>query len=272
MNNTENFQSYFDANKNAWNKRTTVHKESDFYNVASFINGTTSLNKTELDELGSVKGKSLLHLQCHFGLDTLSWAREGAVVTGVDLSDEAIAYAKKLSAQANITAEFITCNIYDLKQHLNKEYDIVFTSYGVIGWLPDLNKWASIISHFLKPGGTFYIAEFHPVVWMLDDNLEYIKYAYHNAETIIEHKTGTYANRESEIEYDEYSWNHSLSEVINSLLNNGLQIEFFNEYPFSHYNCFNNLQQDSNGYWYPKKLAHKIPMMYSIKAIKTKIQ
>jgi 2-polyprenyl-3-methyl-5-hydroxy-6-metoxy-1,4-benzoquinol methylase len=144
----EQLNQIFEANKEAWNKRTGVHKDSAFYDVASFKTGKSTLNKIDVEEVGDVKGKSLLHLQCHFGMDTLSWAREGAVVTGMDLSDEAIEYAKQLSNELNIPAEFICCNVYDLKDHLDKKFDIVFTSYGVIGWLPDLDKWAEIISHF----------------------------------------------------------------------------------------------------------------------------
>lgn len=258
----------FNANKNAWNKRTGVHKDSLFYDVASFKAGKSTLNANELDELGDVKGKSLLHLQCHFGMDSLSWAREGALVTGVDLSDEAIKYAEQLSTETGIRAEFVCCNVYDLKEHLNKQYDIVFTSYGVIGWLPDLEKWASIIAHFLKPGGTFYMVEFHPVIWMFDDDFKYIKYPYHNADIIIESKTGTYAEPGSAIEYNEYSWNHSLSEVINALIKNGMHIQGLNEYPFSYYNCFNNAEQGKDGHWRIKGLEDKIPMMYAVKAKK----
>jgi 2-polyprenyl-3-methyl-5-hydroxy-6-metoxy-1,4-benzoquinol methylase len=258
----------FEANKQAWNKRTGVHKGSAFYDVASIKVGKTSLNKIELKEVGDVKGKSLLHLQCHFGLDTLSWAREGALVTGIDLSDNAIEYAQQLSGELKIPAEFICCNVYDLEEHLNRQFDVVFTSYGVIGWLPDLDKWAAIISHFLKPGGTFYIAEFHPVVWMLDENFEKIKYYYHNQEMIAEVTQGTYTDPYANIQYEEFSWNHSLSEVMNSLIKHGLQIQLFNEFPYSTYNCFNNLEQGADGYWRVKGLEDKIPMMYSIKAIK----
>lgn len=265
---TEQLNQIFDENKDAWNKRTAVHKDSAFYDVASFKAGKSSLNKIDLEEVGEVKGKSILHLQCHFGMDTLSWAREGAVVTGMDLSDEAINYAQRLSEELKIPAEFVCCNLYDLKEHLDKEFDIIFTSYGVIGWLPDLDKWASIISHFLKPGGTFHLIEFHPVVWMFDDEFKEIKYAYHNAEIISEQSSGTYTDREAAIQYSEHSWNHSLGEVINALVKHGLRIDHLNEFPYSYYNCFNNVVQGEDGYWRVRGLGNKIPMMYSIKAAK----
>ncbi len=264
--NDETLQEYFEANRQGWNKKTAVHKDSIFYNVQDFKKGKSALNTIELEALGDVRNKSMLHLQCHFGLDTLSWAREGATVTGVDLSDTAIDTAKSLSDELNIPADFICCNVYDLPAHLNKQFDIVFTSYGVVGWLPDLNKWAAIIARLLKPGGVFYMVEFHPVVWMMDEDFEHIKYYYHNEQVIVEECNGTYADRYAAIEYKEYSWNHSLSEVINALIKHGLQINHLNEYPYSCYNCFNKTVQGSDGFYRIKGLENKIPMMYSIKA------
>ncbi len=262
------YKAFFEANKMGWNLRTGVHKDSDFYNVKSFKEGKTSLNPIELDELGDVKGQTLLHLQCHFGLDTLSWAREGAIVTGIDFSDEAIGYARELAAETKLPADFICSNVYDLEFALTGRFDIVFTSYGVVGWLPDLDKWAGIISHFLKPGGVFYMVEFHPVAWMMDEQFEKIKYHYHNAGIIAETSSGTYTDRSAPIEYREYSWNHSLSEVINALIGHGLQIESLNEFPFSCYNCFSNLEQGTDGFWSVKGMDRKMPMMYSLRAIK----
>lgn len=265
----ENYQNYFEDNKQAWNKRTAVHKDSAFYNLASFKKGQSALNKTELEELGDVKGKSLLHLQCHFGMDTLSWAREGAHCTGVDLSDEAIDLATKINSELNLDAEFICSNVYDLKNHLDKKFDIVFTSYGTIGWLPDLDAWANIVAHFLKPGGTFYMIDFHPTLWMMDDNLEKIKYNYFNTEVITEEISGTYTDREAPIKSIEHGWNHPFAEIITALLKQGLQIQLFHEFPYSHYNCFKSLEQGEDGNWYIKGMDKKMPMMYSIKAIKT---
>jgi 2-polyprenyl-3-methyl-5-hydroxy-6-metoxy-1,4-benzoquinol methylase len=264
----EQYQQFFEANRKLWNQRTMVHKDSSFYDLPSFLNGKSSLNKIELEELGDVKDKKVLHLQCHFGMDTLSLARMGAKVTGVDLSDTAISEARKLNEQLNLDAEFICCNVYDLKEHLHKQFDIVFTSYGVIGWLPDLKKWAEIISHFTKSNGFFYIAEFHPVVWMLDENFERVKYYYHNHELIEIDSEGTYTDRSADVKGKEYSWNHSISEVLNALISHGLQFSFFNEYSYSPYPCFNNILQGPDGNWRVKGLEDKIPMVYSLKANK----
>ena len=261
-------EKYIEVNKSLWNGKTEIHVKSDFYDVESFKKGKSSLNYLELDALGDVKGKSLLHLQCHFGLDSLSWARLGAKVTGVDLSDKAIDTAGALNNELGLDAEFICSDIYELKDVLNKKYDIVFTSYGVIGWLPDLDKWAKIISHFLNPGGIFYMAEFHPVVWMFDEDISRIQYSYFNDEAIIEEIKGTYANRDADFKHNSYGWNHSLSEVVTSLIKNDLKITEFNEYPFSFYNCFKPeaLSKDQNGYWRFKEYGGKIPIMFSIKA------
>jgi 2-polyprenyl-3-methyl-5-hydroxy-6-metoxy-1,4-benzoquinol methylase len=260
------YDIYFEENKRVWNQRTAVHKDSSFYDITSFLKGKTSLNEIELRELGDVKGKKILHLQCHFGMDSLSLARMGADVTGIDLSDAAINEAKKLNDQLSLNAKFICCNVYDLKEHLHEQFDIVFTSYGVIGWLPDLGKWAELISYYLKPGGFFYMAEFHPVVWMMDENFKGVKYYYHNQELIVSEMQGTYTDRSADIKGKEYSWNHSISEVLNALLANKLELEFFNEYSYSPYACFNNLVQGADGMWRVKGLEDKIPMVYSLKA------
>ena len=264
----DNYQSYFEENKQSWNKRTDVHKDSVFYNLASFKQGKSSLNKIELEALGNVQGKSLLHLQCHFGMDTMSWAREGANCVGVDISDESIRLATEINDELNLNTEFVCCNVYDLKQHLDTKFDIVFTSYGTIGWLPNLDGWAEIISFFLKPGGIFYIADFHPVLWMLDDNLEKIKYSYFNVGVITEEISGSYSDRNAPIQSIEHGWNYSFSEIISALLKHNLQIVQFNEFTYSPYNCFNNLEQGFDGMWRIKGINEKIPVMYSIKAVK----
>ncbi|MBL7798460.1 MAG: class I SAM-dependent methyltransferase [Saprospiraceae bacterium] len=259
---------FIEANRHAWDIRLEAHKNSDFYDVEGWKNGKTSLTDIELHELGDVSGKKLLHLQCHFGQDTLSWARLGAKVTGCDFSTESIAYARQLAHEAGLKARFVCCNVYDLPQHLKGKYDIVFTSFGVIGWLPDLEPWAAVIAHFLKKGGVFYLAEFHPVVWMLDDKMEFIKYAYHNDGVIESEMTGTYADRYADLKYKEYGWNHSLGEVLNALLRHGLQLEFFNEYPYSPFDCFDKTVRGADGNYRIQGLEGKIPMVYSLRAVK----
>jgi 2-polyprenyl-3-methyl-5-hydroxy-6-metoxy-1,4-benzoquinol methylase len=170
-----NYQELFDANKPLWNQRTAIHKDSEFYDLAGFRAGANVLTPIELNEIGDVKGKSLLHLQCHFGMDTLNFSRLGAKCTGIDLSDDAIKLAQQINDELKLDAKFVCCNVYDTSEYVKEQFDIVFTSYGVIGWLPDLDKWAKMIAEKLKPDGFFYMAEFHPVVWMFDEEFTHIE-------------------------------------------------------------------------------------------------
>lgn len=265
----ENKNQYFEVNKQLWNQRTAVHKDSAFYDLAGFKAGVNVLTQIELNEIGEVKGKSLLHLQCHFGMDTLSFSRMGAKCTGIDLSDEAIKLAKEINEELKLDVKFVCCNVYDTSAFVNEHFDIVFTSYGVIGWLPDLVSWSKMIAERLKPGGFFYMAEFHPVVWMFDDDFTHIAYAYENQEVIITENQGTYTDRGADIKGREYSWNHSISEVLNALINAGLKIHFFNEHMYSPYPCFRNMVETNPGKWHIKGMEGKIPMVYSLKAVKS---
>ncbi len=146
----------FEANLKLWNELVDVHVKSKFYGLDDFKAGKSSLLPTEVEELGDVNGKTLLHLQCHFGMDSLSWARKGAIVTGIDFSDNAILKARELSKEIGVPATFIQSNIYDIPEIIKGKFDIVFTSYGTIYWLDDLMGWAKVIHHCLKSGGMFY--------------------------------------------------------------------------------------------------------------------
>ncbi|KQT17387.1 methyltransferase type 12 [Chryseobacterium sp. Leaf404] len=261
-------ENYLDINKNSWNAMVEPHLKSDFYFVDEFLKGRNSLNSIELDLLGDIKRKSILHLQCHFGQDSISLSRMGAKVTGVDLSDKAIYAAKDLAKQCGTETKFICTDVYNLPNVLNEKFDIVFTSYGTIGWLPDLKKWAEVISHFLKPEGEFVMAEFHPVVWMYDDDFERVAYNYFNEKPIIETTEGTYADKSAEIVQDYVSWNHPLSDVLQSLIDKNLIVENFREFDWSPYSCFRLVEEFEKGKWRITKFGNKIPMVYAIKAKK----
>jgi len=262
--------NYIEINRQSWNNRTETHLKSEFYDMDGFLKGKSSLNSIELNLLGDVKGKSILHLQCHFGQDTISLSRLGAEVTGIDLSDKAIKSAKQIAQDTNSKTNFICCDIYDLPKYLEQQFDIVFTSYGTIGWLPDLDKWANIVSQYLKPDGRFVFVEFHPVVWMFDDNFEKIGYNYFNSGAIIETETGTYADKTVDISQECVMWNHGLSEVINNLIKNGLEILSLDEFDYSPYNCFNKTTEIEPQKYRIEHLDNKIPMVYSIVALKKK--
>jgi SAM-dependent methyltransferase len=261
-------EDYLKINQQSWNNKVPVHVASEFYDVKGFLQGKSSLNSIELELLGDVKNRRVLHLQCHFGLDSLSLSRLGAQVTGVDLSDKAIDKANQLAKEINSNAQFICCDIYDLPNYLNREFDIVFTSYGTIGWLPDLNKWAQIVNHFLKPGGTFVFVEFHPVVWMFDEDFKHIKYNYFNTGPIRETEAGTYAQKDAKIKQKSISWNHSMSSVISNLITNNIHITHLQEYDYSPYNCFNKTIEIAPKKYRIKHLSNYIPMVYSVVGIK----
>lgn len=261
-------KNYIEMNRQSWNGRTGIHLKSAFYDLEGFKNGKSSLNEIELNLLGDVRGKSILHLQCHFGQDTISLSRLGAEVTGADISDKAIEVAKQIAKDTNSTAAFICCDIYDLPNHLEKQFDIVFTSYGVVGWLPDLDKWAKVISGFLKPSGQLVFVEFHPVVWMFDNNFEQVDYSYFNSGAIVETESGTYADKTADIVHESATWNHSISEVVNSLIKNGLEINLLDEFDYLPYNCFNKTVEAEPGKYRIENLGNKIPMLYSISARK----
>ena len=169
-------------------------------------------------------------------------------------------------------AKFICCNIYDLPGYLDAQFDIVFTTYGTISWLPDLHKWAGIISRYLKPGGRFVFVEFHPVVWMFDDDFDKPGYSYFNSGALVETETGTYADKASPVIHDFVNWNHSISEILNSLISRGLEINSFNEFDYLPYNCFKHTIEIEPGKYRIKHLDNKIPMLFSILATKKMVQ
>jgi SAM-dependent methyltransferase len=264
---------YVAANRAYWDYLVDLHLKSDSYAVAQFKAGGCTLDQIELAEVGEVRGKSLLHLQCHFGQDTLSWARRGASVWGADFSQPAITAARSLAAELKLEAEFICCEFSALPDLLNRQFDIVFTSAGVLPWLPDLRAWAKVAAHFVKPGGFFYIREFHPSGYTFLDDDETaaeprLHYPYFEREfPLAEEAYGSYAIAD-ETRFIIYEWPHSLSEVINSLIDAGLQLEFLHEFPFSTYNSHPFLRQSEDGRWRYPALPDGIPLMFSLKATK----
>ncbi len=264
-------QDYRRTNLARWNELVALHVQSRFYDVDGFRAGKCSLRPIETEELGDVAGKSLLHLQCHFGLDTLSWARRGARVTGVDFSDLAIAQARALAAETGVRGEFICADVYDLPHVLSGAFDIVFTSYGAICWLPDLCRWAEIAAGFLKPGGTYYMVELHPAADMLDvgpDGTPRVAYPYFGGPGPLRWEApGSYADRTAAVRNTvSYSWSHGLGETVTALAGAGLTIEFLHEFPFCVCGVLPGMEPGPDGWWRLPGQADKIPFLYSLRA------
>lgn len=262
------------ANQALWDEKTEIHKDTPFYDLPGFIAGKNALQSIELEEMGDVKGKSLLHLQCHFGMDTLSWARLGAKVTGVDFSPKAIELAKSISAEIDVPGRFIQSEVYTLPDVLDEQFDIVFTSYGVLVWLGDLVRWGQVIEHFLKPGGTFYIAEMHPFAMTLDNEtedpvLQFMYPYFHSAEPMKFETAGTYADPDADVIVPfQFEWSHSMGDIINALTSAGLQIEYLHEFPFCAYQMLPFMEKREDGWWHLPEGMPELPLMFSIKASK----
>ena len=208
------------------------------------------------------------NLKCLDQNDTVSWSRLGAKCVGVDISDEGIKLAKELNTQLKLDADFVCCNVLDTSKYVKSTFDIVFTSYGVIGWLPDLKPWGQIIAERLNVGGTFFIAEFHPIVWMFDylEKPPTFKYRYHQDDVIYEEYEGTYADENSKMISKEYGWNHGLGEVVTALTDAGLHIDYLKEHNESPYNVIPDLIETKPGRYIEKDT--KYPLIFTLKATK----
>ncbi|MDQ4094863.1 MAG: class I SAM-dependent methyltransferase [Actinomycetota bacterium] len=262
------------GNKALWEEWTAINYESDFYRVEDFKDPNDNrLRDYEIAHVGDVKDKHLLHLQCHFGLDTLSWARLGARVTGVDFSAESITRARSLARDVGLDATFVESNVYDLPQNLDGTFDIVYTSRGVLGWLPDLDRWAAVISHFLRPGGIFYIAEEHPFAWPFENedttDLK-VSHPYFARKDPVPWPTrGSYADESAHVEQPfEYVWPHPISEIINSLIRNGLRIDFMEEYPFLEWPASFLVEDDDGRFVLRPEQKGEIPLLFALRAAK----
>ncbi len=258
-----------DSNRDLWDRLAAVHRDSDFYDVPGFREGKTSLKPIELAELGNVGGKSLLHLQCHFGLDTLSWARAGASVTGIDISPVAISTAKELAAELKIPARFECCEVFAVPECISETFDIVFTSYGALCWLDDIDRWARIAAEHLRPGGILYLVEFHPIAHaMADDGTPFGYDYFHKAAPDKFEDTGTYADRDADVDNTAFEWNHTLGDVVSAVCNAGLRVEFLHEFPFSAYDCFDYTQPVGPDDHRARVGNVDMPLMYSLRAHK----
>jgi SAM-dependent methyltransferase len=269
-------EEWLRANLARWNELTQVHAASDFYDVEGFRHGRETLTSIEADELGPDVGEGtrLLHLQCHFGLDTLSWARRGATVTGVDFSEEAVALARQLADDVGLQsrARFLCSDVYRLPEALDERFDVVFTSWGVLTWLGDLRRWAQVAARFVRPGGIFYIAEFHPFAFILDDGEHSselrLSYPYfQGAEPMRFDEPGSYADPGAPTRHSvTYEWNHTLGGIVTSLIEAGLEVEWLHEFPHTQGLTFPFLEKGEDGWLRVRGHEEDYPLSFSLKA------
>ena len=271
--NPEAGESDYAGNRQAWDTLAEMHFKSDYYDVKGFLEGGNTLRAIERAALGDVTGKRLLHLQCHFGMDTLSWARLGARVTGVDFSPAAIELAERLAREVGIEARFVCSNVEDLPERLTGLFDVVFTSYGVLCWLKDLRKWARVVSHFLEAGGRFLLVEGHPTLHMFGDDKTVTDWKlahpyFESAGPMRMMCEGSYATGYvAHMELVE--WPHSMSEIVTSLIEAGLTIRSLREFPYCFYQASPLLEERKDGNWWPQDREVEVPMILMIEAVKS---
>jgi SAM-dependent methyltransferase len=262
------------ANRSLWDAWTAIHADGDFYDLEGFKAGGVRIRPYEIEMIGDVTGKSLLHLQCHFGIDTLSWARLGALVTGADLSPAAIELARSLADELGFPdASFVQSNLYDLPDVLDGRFDVVYTSRGALNWLPDIRAWAAVVAHFLAPGGTFFITEAHPIMNVFENEgvapgeLRLTYPYWEHAEPLTFEVKGSYADPGADVrDQVEHSWDHALGEIVSALIDAGLVITALVEHPFLDWKV-DFLVEDGEGKWrLPPGTAGELPLMFSLTA------
>ena len=266
----------FAANEAHWDERVATHLESAFYDVDAFLGGRCPLKPADLALMGDVQGKRLVHLQCHFGMDTLGWARRGALVTGLDFSAEGVRTAERLAMRAGLPARFVRANVYDAVAALGETYDVVFTGVGALCWLPDIRPWAEVVSALLEPGGILVLREVHPVLYTIDekrtDDLLVMRYPYfESGAAFVEDDPGSYADRDATFEANRsYCWNHGLAETVQALLDAGLVLERLEE----HVECDwlplpnHGMVRGDHAMWHLPGKEADLPMMYALRARK----
>ena len=257
----------FAVNRAFWDERVPIHVGSDFYDLAGFRAGGAALHDFELEQVGPVDGLDLVHLQCHFGMAALDWARRGARVTGLDFSEPAIAAARALAAEIGIEARFVAADVYDAPAALGAGYDVVHTGLGALSWLPDLDRWAAVVRALLRPGGFLHLSEFHPIGEIMADDALVPRFPYFGEERLTWDEPGTYADRSAATAANRtYEWIHPLGRVVQALLDQGLRLETLVEHPHVVYERFPFLVPDEAGdLRFPEGMAG-VPLMYSLRA------
>jgi len=275
----EDHREYVEENRERWEELAAVHPDTDAYDVESFLAGESTLDPVEPDEVGPVEGRTLLHLQCHFGLDTLSWARRGARVTGVDFAETAVEEARSLAAETGLDdrARFVRSDVYDLPPagelsppdaDTGGGFDVVYTSFGVLYWLPDLAGWAAAVADCLAPGGRFYLAEHHPFTGVFDEDSspDALRVAYPYFEgRITTDDDYSYAGASNLEHTRAHGWAHSMGEILTALTGAGLRVESVEEYPWSTFAPIDAMEEDENGRYY-LDTDEDLPFVFTLRA------
>ena len=265
---------FMDTNRARWDELAAINRDSAMYDVDSFRRGTRDLHPLELAEMGSVDGLDLLHLQCHFGLDTLVLARKGARVTGLDFSTEAIATARRLADEAGIDARFVEGDLYDAPKLIDGRFDMVFVTWGTICWLPDILAWARIVADFLRPGGRFYFADAHPYIQTFDDTDPdgpmRVRFPYfHKPEPLLFEQVSAYADPHARtVNTRTFEWIHGVGEVVTALIDAGLRLDFLHEHAEIVWQAFPYLVQGEDGQYRIPADRPQVPLSYSLQASK----
>ena len=263
------------SNRDLWNAWTPHHVASEFYDVEGFVADPASqpFDSIVREVIGDVSGRRLLHLQCHFGLDTLRLAQAGAHVTGVDFSHEAIVAARVLADRTGLQAVFVESDVRALPDEVpSAGFDIVYTSHGVLSWLPDLRPWAATVASRLAPGGVFHVIEMHPALWVFDEETPepplQVRYPYFPGAPLRFDEHGSYAAPDADVTAVSYSWAHTFEEIVGSLLAEGLVIESLREYPKITWRHIPYMVQDDEGFWRLPPELPELPLMFSLSARK----
>lgn len=261
-----------ELNRQYWDELAPVHLKA-YTEVQHLRDGGINLDPLELEELGDVGGKTLLHLQCHIGTDTLSWVRQGARVTAVDFSEKSLKIASSLSAELDLPARFIESNLYQLQEKLNEQFDVVYTSRGVLNWLKDIDAWGQIVARYLKPGGMFYIMETHPILYIFDDReAGKITYPYFSIpEPLVwDDDEPDYADPDYIPKSPCCEWPWALSEIQNALIRAGLNIESFQEHERLFFKMLPDMEELREGWYHLPHLKGKLPLMFTLRASKAR--
>ncbi len=256
------------ANLARWDEAVPHHVASELYDLAGFRAGRDDIRPFEPAELGPVAGRDLVHLQCHLGTDTLSWARHGAHVVGVDFAPAAIDAAAQLAEDCGLTAEFVCADVYDAPEALSgRTFDIVYTGIGALNWLPDLTAWADVVARLLRPGGVLYLVEIHPiVVGVVEDGRTIGQDILQADYARWDEDGGTYAAPDATFtNTTTFERAHALSDVLSAVLDAGLGIELFHEQSFTNAPWPWTVRGDDGYYRLPDGWS-KYPLTYSLRA------